>query len=238
MCSMLLARGPAPTRAPTRTGASPARGGRARAGREATVRGHKVAPAAAAFLLPLHGVLLPGGSAEGLGHQLWPPALAAAACGDKELAVLRWLRVPVGPGQGLHPAALPWAQWGWGGHSWQLPAPLDFPGRVAIARDPRLVPHGDNGDSPSRSYPGLGAKSSRPRCRQLLEAGWVIEGCRGGAAPLYGGARRGLSPSPFHPVSPFPFSRWGTVPGPPALPSHPPILGNLRPPAPLPRLRA
>lgn len=192
------------------------------------MRSHQAASAATSLPLPLHGVLLPRGSAEGLGHQLWP----------RPLEVTRSRRCRSGSGgsrgsgEGLRPAALPGAQWGWGGHSWQLPAPVDFPGRVAIAPDPRLVPHGDNGDSPSTARP-----------RQLPEAGWVTEGRCGGAAPLYRGGEEGALTKPLppcHSLSFFPMGNGGRIACPPLPTRAPPplthILGNLRPPAPLPRL--
>lgn len=51
-----------------------------------------------------NGILLP--PAEGLGRQLWPPAVAAS-CGQG--------RGHCGLRRAQHPAALPWAQWDWVG---------------------------------------------------------------------------------------------------------------------------
>lgn len=61
---------------------------------------------------------------------------------------------------------------------------------------------GDDGDSPSGSYPGAGGKKEQTPSQLLLEAGWVMEGRRKG--PVLGRARRWLSPNPSHPDSPSP----------------------------------
>lgn len=126
---------------------------RGRAGCEAAVTGMRcLQPAATCFWCTPNGVLLSVGSAEALGHQLWPQRGSPHACCDKCAGQQDRLA------QGCSTLVLfRGTLWGWVGPCWELPVSI----RVSGAPGQLLVPCGDYGHSPSGSDPRVGGKKEQ-----------------------------------------------------------------------------
>ena len=182
------------------------------------MRGHTAAPAGSRSLSVHLGW---GPAARGLGRGAWPPALATSFGHRHDRNVLvvtrRWqCWAPGRDGSGVFPWVLRRAQhpsalsWGTVGLGWARLGAACTGGCLHrwlfLAGQLEAIAHGSShlvmmGTAPAGHTLGWGARRSRPRPGEPLKAGWAMEGCCEGSTP---GARRGLSPSPFHPDSPFP----------------------------------